>query len=177
MADELPAGDFGTWLGQIGAALRGAGESDVPCGTCTACCRSRQFVHIDPDEVATLAAIPAELLFPAPGLPEGHVLLGFDREGRCPMLGEEGCTIYADRPRTCRVYDCRVFAATAVAQDEPGKEAIAAQAGRWRFDVAPGADEERLTALRTAGEALSADPATAGLPATARALAALRSVL
>lgn len=34
---NLPAGRFSSWLDQIGV--------DVPCGTCTACCASSQFVH------------------------------------------------------------------------------------------------------------------------------------
>lgn len=46
--------------------------------------------------------IPAELLFPAPGLPKGHVLLGYDANGHCPMLAEGGCSIFASCrcPRT-----------------------------------------------------------------------------
>lgn len=177
MGAQLPAGDFVTWLGEIGSALSGVGESDVPCGTCTACCRSGQFVHIGPDEAQALAAIPADLLFPAPGLAPGHLVLGYDQHGRCPMLGEAGCTVYQARPRTCRVYDCRIFAATGVVVDEPGKAAIAEQAARWRFSVASADAQERLDALRESGAALGRDRATQALPATARALAALRHAL
>ena len=85
-AADLDAGDFTTWLGMIELSIRIGAESDVPCGSCTACCTSGQFVHIAPDEVATIAAIPAPLLFPAPGAPPGHVLLGYDENGHCPML-------------------------------------------------------------------------------------------
>jgi uncharacterized protein len=77
-AHDVPAGRFSAWLGQIGA--------DVPCGTCTACCTSSQFVHIEPDEAETLARIPRALLFPAPGRPKGHVLMGYDERGHCPMF-------------------------------------------------------------------------------------------
>jgi len=177
VTSELPAGDFTTWLGQIGSALTGDGVSDVPCGPCTACCRSRQFVHVGPDETQALAAIPADLLFAAPGLPVGTMVLGYDQDGRCPMLGTAGCTIYASRPRTCRVYDCRVFAATGIPMDEPGNEAIGEQASRWRFTVASESDQEHLDALRATGADLSRDRSTQGLPATARALAALRVVV
>ncbi len=69
--EPLEAGDFSAWLAGMQAALRGEGESDVPCGTCTACCTSSQFVHIEPDETDTLAHIPKELLFPAPRAPAG----------------------------------------------------------------------------------------------------------
>ena len=110
----------------------------MPCGGCTACCTSSQFVHVEPDDADALAHIPPALLFPAPGRPDGHVLLGFDERGHCPMLVEDGCSIYEHRPRTCRTYDCRVFAATGI---EPGaaQVAIARRARRWRFR-APDAD-------------------------------------
>ena len=107
--EPLPAGAFSEWLAQMRLVLRGDGEADVPCGECTGCCTSSQFVHIEPDESDTLAHVPAALRFPAPGLPPGHVVLGYDERGRCPMLGADGCTIYANRPRTCRTYDCRIF--------------------------------------------------------------------
>ena len=46
-----------------------AAKRSPPCRavTCTACCTSSQFVHIEPDETDTLAHIPAALRFPAPG--------------------------------------------------------------------------------------------------------------
>ncbi len=131
---ELPAGDFSAWIIEMRGALRGENGTDVPCGTCTACCTSSQFVHIEPDETETLARIPSELLFPAPGLPPGgHVLLGYDERGHCPMLIDDRCSIYSHRPRTCRTYDCRIFPAADVAVDEDDKPLIARQAQRWRF--------------------------------------------
>jgi len=130
----LDAGRFTTWLGDIGAAIRGERDSDVPCGECTACCEASQFVHVGPDEADALAHIPAALLFPAPGLPSGHRLMGYDAHGRCPMLVDGRCSIYAYRPRTCRTYDCRVFAAADVVDDDPTKAAVVARARRWRFD-------------------------------------------
>jgi Fe-S-cluster containining protein len=133
-ADErdLDAGGFSAWLVEVDGALRGTGEADVACGGCTACCASSQFVHIAPDERDALAHIPAELLFPAPRLPIGHVLLGYDADGRCPMLTDAGCSIYEHRPRTCRTYDCRIFPATGLL---PGsdKPLIEQRARRWRF--------------------------------------------
>ena len=139
-AGELDAGEFGSWLRDVRDALHGHGDSDVPCNGCTACCTSSQFVHIEPDEVDTLRHIPAEFRFQAPGLPRGHVVLGYDEQGRCPMLGEHGCSIYAHRPHACRVYDCRVYAATGVEIDEPEKAGVARRARRWRFSYAsPGA--------------------------------------
>jgi Fe-S-cluster containining protein len=138
----LPAGDFATWLGDVRKAIRGERTSDVPCDGCTACCTSSQFVHIDPDEAETLARVPRALLFPAPGGPKGHVLMGYDEHGRCPMLVDGRCSIYAHRPRTCRTYDCRVFPAAGVQPEEDGKALIARRAARWTFDHPT--DEDRV---------------------------------
>jgi len=147
---RLPAGDFGAWLDGLEAALRGEHDSDVPCDGCTACCASSQFVHIAPDEVDALAHIPGALLFPAPGLPRGHVLMGYDEQGRCPLLTDGGCSIYDHRPRTCRTYDCRVFPAAGVELDDPGKGAIARRAQRWEFAFPTADDRTRHEAVRAA---------------------------
>jgi Fe-S-cluster containining protein len=114
------------------AAIKGDGESLVPCAGCTACCTSSQFIHIAPDETDTLAHVPPELLFPAPRQPPGHVLLGYDEQGHCPMLVDDRCSIYEHRPRTCRTYDCRIFPAAGLDPDDD-KPAIARRARQWRF--------------------------------------------
>ena len=149
---DLPAGVFATWLTDMQGALRGERSADVPCGECTACCTSSQFVHIEPDETETLARIPPKLLFPAPWQPKGHMVLGYDERGHCPMLVDGRCSIYEHRPRTCRTYDCRVFAATGVAITK--KPAIARQVERWRFTFPTKVDRERYDAVRAA----AADP-------------------
>lgn len=149
---DLDAGDLSTWLGRMRGALRGEGDSDVPCGDCSACCSSAQFVAIGPEEVDTLGHIPAELLAPAPFMPPGHVLLGHDEAGRCPMLVDGRCSIYNHRPRTCRTYDCRVLAATGL---EPlGKPLIVERVRRWRFDHPAPADQVEHEALRVAARYL-----------------------
>jgi hypothetical protein len=149
---QLAAGEFSAWLAQIQAALRGERESDVPCGGCTACCTAAQFVHIAPDETDALAHIPAQLLFPAPMLPRGHVVLGYDERGHCPMLVDDRCSIYAHRPQACRTYDCRVFPAAGVEADsgDDRKALIATRARRWRFDVTSAADAVRRDAVLAA---------------------------
>ena len=149
--EALDAGNFSSWLSQAEAAIRGEATADVPCGSCVACCTSSQFVHIDPDETVTLAQISAELLAPAPGLPHGHVVMGYDDAGRCPMLADDGCSIYEDRPRTCRSYDCRVFVAAGV---EPGARDIAERTRRWRFRYASAVDRARHDATRAAAASL-----------------------
>ena len=151
---EVPAGDFSSWMTEIQGAIRGDHGSEVPCGGCTACCTSSQFVHVGPEESDTLAHIPAELLFPAPGLPPGHVVLGYDERGHCPMLIDDQCSIYEDRPRTCRTYDCRVFPATGLEIDDADKAQIARRARRWRFSYPTEADREQHDAVRAAARLL-----------------------
>ena len=147
---DLAAGDFASWVTEMQGAIRGENASDVPCAGCTACCTSSQFVHIEPDETDTLARIPKELRFPAPGLPHGHVLLGYDKRGHCPMLVDNTCSIYAHRPRTCRTYDCRVFPAAGLAINDGHKTLIERQARRWQFNFPTPADRARLDAVRAA---------------------------
>ncbi len=128
------------------AALQSPVGIDVPCGDCVGCCSSSQFVHIGPDETDALAHIPGELLFPAPRMERGHVLMGYDEHGRCPMLRESGCSIYEHRPRTCRTYDCRVFTAAELDPLDDGKPLIAQRVDRWVFDL----DDEEAVALQRA---------------------------
>ncbi len=167
--ETVPAGPLGEWLERIGAVLRAGRSSDVPCDGCTACCASGQFVHIEPDETDTLAHVPAALLFPAPFAPAGHRLLGYDEDGRCPMLTGSGCSIYEHRPRTCRTYDCRVFAATGI--DPAEQPAIAARARRWRFVIDTDADRAARARIDAALEPATGDPGPAN--ALGRALRTL----
>ena len=141
--DTLAAGEFGAWITDMQLALRGEQDATVPCGDCTACCTSSQFVHIAPGETETLARIPQALRFAAPRMPHGHVLLGFDERGHCPMLVDGACSIYEHRPRTCRTYDCRVFPAAGIEDDDASKHHITMRARRWRFDHATPNDDTR----------------------------------
>jgi hypothetical protein len=144
---DLPAGDFAAWLDAFRAAQSTGRGIDVPCGGCTACCTSGQFVHIGPDETDTLAHIPSELLAPAPRLPAGHVVLGYDSAGRCPLLVDGACSIYEHRPRACRAYDCRVFVASGVDVDA-AKPALVRRVARWRFSHPEPRDRRLHDAVR-----------------------------
>ncbi len=159
---DLPAGGFTSWLQQMRAALKDGAGSDVPCGTCNACCRAGYFIHVEADEAETLARIPKQLLFPAPGQPKGNMLMGHDEHGRCPMLIDEKCSIYAQRPRACRTYDCRVYAASAVAPDDANPAAVRQRALRWRFDYDDEQDRTRHAAIRAAARFLRTHPECLG---------------
>lgn len=131
---DLAAGEFSNWLGEIRTALKNGTETEVPCGKCNACCRSSYFIHIKPNETETLSHIPDELLFPAPGMPAGNVLMGYDKQGHCPMLKNDACSIYQHRPSTCRSYDCRIFPATGIQISGTDKVLITEQIERWKFN-------------------------------------------
>ena len=147
---ELSAGGFSAWLRLILNAQRNGTGVDVPCGACNACCRSSYFIHIRPDETATLARIPKKLLFKAPFLPQGHVLLGYNQNGCCPLLVDDKCSIYDARPQTCRNYDCRIFPAVGIAAGEADKERINQQIRRWKFSYPTPRDRERQAAAQAA---------------------------
>ena len=149
-AAELPAGAFSPWLEQTRAVLeRGDLGADVPCGACTGCCRASMFIHIRPEETDALAHIPRELLFPAPGAPPGHVLMGYDAQGRCPMLEGDRCSIYEHRPRTCRDFDCRIFPASGIEADAE-QTMLAERVRAWRFEHPAPRDERDHAAVRAA---------------------------
>ena len=78
----LPAGGFSAWLRRTRRAQVEGGGVRVPCGECIACCTSSYFIHVGPGESGALRHVPKELLFPAPGLPRGNFVLGYDDQGR-----------------------------------------------------------------------------------------------
>lgn len=88
-------------------------------------------------------------MFPAPGLPKGNYLLGYDENGHCPMFKKGRCSIYAYRPETCRQYDCRVYPATGIFPDDK-KSQIYQKAKRWRFDLSSPDDRKAFEAVQKA---------------------------
>ena len=146
----MHAGPFGAWLAAARASLRGEGHGlDVPCGDCVGCCTSSLFIHVRPEESATLAVIPARLLVRAPGRPRGHRLLGFTQAGSCPMFTARACSIYAQRPRTCRDYDCRMFAAAGIDAGD-GKDVINERVTAWVFTYESQEERRAHAAVRAA---------------------------
>ncbi len=75
--------------------------ADVPCGSCTACCRGpdrelRLGPEDDPNDWDTYEQ-------------RGGYYLARKENGDCLYLGDEGCTIYEKRPVVCREFDCRYY--------------------------------------------------------------------
>ena len=146
---EIPAGGFSSWLDMTLQKQKTGQAVDVPCGECRACCTSSYFIHIKPHETKTISKIPALLMFPAPGLPEGNVLLGYNKKGHCPMFADNKCSIYDYRPITCRTYDCRILAAAGLdLGDDRGL--ISRQVNRWKFSFKEKQDLEKYKAVRAA---------------------------
>jgi len=146
----IPAGDFSLWLCQIRASLLGKGGMQVACGACVGCCISSYFIHIRPEEQATISSIPANLLFSAPGQPKGHLLIGYDTAGICPMFQERKCTIYEHRPRACRDYDCRIFTAAGITAGGDEKAVIDERVKRWVFSYPTRLDRDEHRAVMQA---------------------------
>lgn len=151
---DLPAGGFSAWLRRTRSDLTEQKGADVPCGECNACCHSSYFIHIGPEETQTLELIPEELLFAAPGQSEGVVVLGYGEDGQCPMLVDEKCSIYENRPQTCRNYDCRIFPAAGIAAAEDDKALITQRTRRWKFDYSDSDDRTEHSAVQAAARFL-----------------------
>lgn len=154
-APPLSAGVFSEWLASFEGSLAGAAENVVPCGDCIACCSSSYFIHIKPTDIRALKAIPKELRFAAPGMPEGHSLLGHDRKGSCALLKEGRCSIYQARPGTCKAYDCRVFAAAGIAAGGREKQGVNLRVRQWTFEYTTLNDRAIHDAVRAAAKFIS----------------------
>ena len=172
---QTPAGPFSAWLRDAREALRTGTGTDVPCGECNACCRSSYFIHIQPGETRTLEALGKAAVIDAPGLPTGHKLMGHGKDGACPKLVESRCTVYADRPQTCRNYDCRVFAAAGIRESED-KPRINERVGQWRFEYPALQDRKEHEAVQAAAKFIRENARLfpgGRIPATASQLAVL----
>lgn len=126
------AGEFSDWLNSFIKTMKGESLGDVPCGDCVGCCTSSKFILVRPSDTEAKSSIPKELLFSAPGFPNGFQLMGYDEKGHCPMFKNGKCSIYESRPETCRQYDCRVLAATGAAVEDESA-VIVERVNSWEF--------------------------------------------
>lgn len=152
--EEIAAGSFGEWLSEARAAIAGEHGSHVPCGDCVGCCISSYYIPVRPEDTRAIARIPVDVLI-RPGATGGNALLGYRADGTCPMLHAGKCSIYADRPQTCRDYDCRIFAAAGIDAGGADKHVINRRVRAWRFTYATDADREAHEAVRSAARFIS----------------------
>ena len=156
-AAPLPAGNFSEWLRDMRVALSSRGGMDVACGDCRGCCVSSYYVKIRAGETAAMARIGAANLEPGPpGDPDAR-LMGYQANGHCLMLRDGNCSIYSDRPETCRSYDCRVFTAAGM-NAGPDKPVINQRVARWRFDYPADSDRAEHRAVTAAANYLRQHP-------------------
>jgi hypothetical protein len=155
--NDLPAGNFSEWLRDMRRALAGDGGMDVACGDCVGCCTSSYYIKVRSKESRALAAIDPRHLDPEPTA-AGDRIMGFASNGHCHMFANGGCTIYADRPETCRSYDCRVFAAAGMPAGGDDKSVINERVARWRFEYASDTDRIEHGAVRAAANYLRQHP-------------------
>lgn len=147
---RIDAGDFGEWLERVTASFADGSDIEVPCGDCRGCCSAGRFVHVTPADRTALAAIPDELLVRAPGLSDGSAVMGFGRDGLCPMLKAGDCAIYASRPATCRAFDCRLLAAAGLRMHGRWAERINERVSAWEFGFAGAESRRRHESIRAA---------------------------
>lgn len=81
-----------------------------PCHLChAACCKQNghEFAAIlEPDEIPRFRAFSVTAAFELNGTVRTEHVLPYVG-GRCQFLGEDDlCTIYEDRPRACRAFEC-----------------------------------------------------------------------
>jgi hypothetical protein len=77
----------------------------VPCGNCSACC---YYAGIPVDKKRDRRRLPYLL---TERNADGELVLQQRADGACVHLGEQGCTVYEQRPAVCRSFDCRAFSA------------------------------------------------------------------
>jgi Fe-S-cluster containining protein len=169
------AGTFGTWLGQMRQVLRGEQDADVPCDGCVGCCVSSYPVPLRPADQVALARVPERYLqLPASG---GVARMLHRPDGTCPLLDANCCTIYADRPQTCRDYDCRIYAAAGLVPD--GRRPVIEQRVlEWRFGFEDEAARANAAAVLQAAAFIRAhaDRFPAGMRAHSATAAAVLAV-
>ena len=150
------AGKFSEWLRAMRSALAGGPGMDVACGSCVGCCTSSYFIKVRAHENGARAAIGAARLTASPDEP-GVELMGYDAHGHCPMFRDGACSIYSDRPGTCRTYDCRVFTAAGMSAGE-GRPMINERVASWRFDYPDELDRREQRAVTAAANYLRQHP-------------------
>lgn len=148
--ERKPIGSVSTYVRLFMRQRRERGEVSVPCGSCTACCRSpRLWAGLRPDEEARFPEA-----VPVPDNP-GLKALPKKADGSCVHLVDDRCAIYARRPFGCRTFDCRAFRVIGFSSaSEPVMDAALRQWEEPRLPLA--VDKDMRVAFRLARAELRA---------------------
>lgn len=80
-----------------------APPADVPCGTCTACCRNGELIALLPERGDDLTVLSQHTEI------AGVRVLHHKPNGECVYLEDDGCSVHENRPFVCKGFDCRVL--------------------------------------------------------------------
>lgn len=127
--------------------LRGRRGAEVPCEGCVGCCVSSYPIPLRPADQVAIERVPEGYLTLPVG--EGTARMGFREDGSCPLLVCGRCSVYADRPQTCRDYDCRLYSAAGLVPDGD-RPVIEERVREWRFEYQDEAARQLADALRRA---------------------------
>lgn len=129
-----PTGSISTWVRQRDAVTKEGADAYVPCGECAACCACGYDIEADQEPLA------------------GR-FLAKKEDGSCAHLLEGKCSIYKDRPRACRTFDCREFLFSGIV---PERELLIGAVYQWdpMSCIKTREDREILVAMKMAGEAI-----------------------
>jgi len=176
--EMMPAGPFQAWLEMTRKAIQNGSDVKVPCGDCSACCRSGFFIAVSKGETQTLDRIPVDFLHDIPGIPE-VLYIGFNDEGHCLLLKDGHCSIYENRPHSCRTFDCRVYNATGIQLDKDPSSPISKRVQEWGFTYPTEQDRARQEHLIQVSSILREHiPETPNDPSSEnRRLLALKAIL
>jgi Fe-S-cluster containining protein len=153
----VSAGTFGEWLASMRGVLRGDHDADVPCGNCVGCCVSSYPILLRLRDKLARDQVPQERLI-GPARCGERWLMGYRDDGSCPFLLEHRCSIYTDRPQTCRDYDCRIYAAAGIMPDG-NRPAIAERVKAWQFIYCSSQERREADAVARAAQFIRANQA------------------
>jgi uncharacterized protein len=153
-------GAFSRWVQTyLQEQMRADPTGEVPCGDCNACCRSSYFITVHSEEREAIERLAPIRLTRSTRTEEPKWTLEQDCAGACPMLVDGACSIYGARPRTCRRFDCRVFAAAGVGPGTGPRAALNARVWQWRFEYPTEQDEACQNAVLAAAAFLQRNAA------------------
>jgi hypothetical protein len=155
--EPIDAGAFSKWLAEIRGVLRGERDADVPCGECVGCCVSSYPILLRLGDRLAREQVPEERLI-GPARPGERWLMGYRDDGSCPFLVERRCSIYTDRPQTCRDYDCRIYAAAGLVPDG-NRPVITGRVKAWQFTYSSAQDRLEAQAVARAAQFIRANQA------------------